>query len=301
MLRVYASAAQEGCPTIAGQQQASPDDLPAPSALALADELDRARLHLTLTTWTLRRDAVRAAMLAEEATQRRLSVEIERALGAWRREVEELTAAIARLESRLERLEFASRALSDDELDGQEYDERAGNAAFWAEWRQQREERNATRDWRRAETRDRGVRRLYLTLARLIHPDLARNEVDRQRRETVMRLANVAYEAGDADQLRRLLTVWSEPDTQREPRDLAGLREMVEKRRVETTDLEQQLETLERSQLGRMARGGERVRRRYVEEELERLRRDLAALRMRRRRLTRTLDARRRELSEVSD
>lgn len=301
MLRVYAPAAQEGCSAITGPQHSTPDDIPAPSALALPDELERARLHLALTTWTLRRDAVRADTLAEEAAQRRLSAEIERALGAWRREVEELTAAIARLEARLERLEFASRALSDDELDGQEYDERAGNAAFWAEWRQQREERNATRDWRRAETRDRGVRRLYLALARLIHPDLARNEVDRQRRETVMRLANIAYEVGDADQLRRLLSVWSEPDSQREPRDLGGLRELIEKRRVETGDLQQQLLTLQRSQLGRMVRGGERERRRYVEDELERLRRELAGLRMRRRRLTRTLDARRRELSEVSD
>jgi hypothetical protein len=272
------------------------------TALALPDELERAGTHLELSAWTLRRDALRADILAEEAAQRRIVSEIDRALGVWRREVEELNAAIARLENRLERLEFASRALSDDELDGQEYDERAGNAAFWAEWRQQREERApSTRDWRRAETRDRTVRKLYLALARLIHPDLARDEVDRARRETVMRLANVAYEVGDADQLRRLLTVWAEPEEPRDPYDLGALRTMIAKRRAETDDLARQLDELRRSQLGRLTRGGERERRRYVESELELLRRDLAGPRLRRRRLTRSLEARRRELSEVSD
>jgi len=302
VLRVYASATQEGCTTIPGQQHSAPGDAALTTALALPDELARATTHLELSAWTLRRDALRADILSEETAQRRIVAEIERALGPWRREVEELSAAIARLENRLERLEFASRALSDDELDGQEYDERAGNAAFWAEWRQQREERApTTRDWRRAETRDRAVRKLYLALARLIHPDLARDELDRARRETVMRLANIAYEVGDAEQLRRLLTVWNEPEEQRDPRDLSALRAVIAKRRAESDDLGRQLDELRRSQLGRLSRGGERERLRYVENELEQLRRDLAGLRLRRRRLTRSLEARRRELSEVSD
>jgi hypothetical protein len=49
------------------------------------------------------------------------------------------------------------------------------------------------------------LRRLYREVAKRIHPDLATDPADRERRTRFMAEANRAYEAGDADALRRIL------------------------------------------------------------------------------------------------
>jgi hypothetical protein len=58
------------------------------------------------------------------------------------------------------------------------------------------------------------AKRLFRTLARRIHPDLARDQAERERRTNLMVAANNAYEQGDVETLRHLLDEWDQsPDS----------------------------------------------------------------------------------------
>jgi hypothetical protein len=58
------------------------------------------------------------------------------------------------------------------------------------------------------------AKRLFRLLARLIHPDLARDPGERERRTNLMVAANHAYEQGDLETLRHLLDEWDQsPDS----------------------------------------------------------------------------------------
>jgi hypothetical protein len=61
------------------------------------------------------------------------------------------------------------------------------------------------------------AKRLFRQLARLIHPDLAGDPVERERRTNLMVAANYAYEQGDVARLERLLEEWH-----RSPEAVAG-------------------------------------------------------------------------------
>jgi len=50
-----------------------------------------------------------------------------------------------------------------------------------------------------------GLREQYLEVVNMIHPDRAMNETDLALRERLMKDANVAFERGDDDTLRRVL------------------------------------------------------------------------------------------------
>jgi hypothetical protein len=52
------------------------------------------------------------------------------------------------------------------------------------------------------------VRKLFRDVAKMIHPDLARDAQARDRRHTLMAEANRAYALGDEDRLRRVLEAW---------------------------------------------------------------------------------------------
>jgi hypothetical protein len=52
------------------------------------------------------------------------------------------------------------------------------------------------------------VRKLFRDVARTIHPDLARDELTRDRRHSLMIEANRAYALGDEEQLRWILQAW---------------------------------------------------------------------------------------------
>jgi hypothetical protein len=52
------------------------------------------------------------------------------------------------------------------------------------------------------------VRRLFRDVAKAIHPDLAHDDVARDRRHTLMVEANRAYALGDEERLRRILQSW---------------------------------------------------------------------------------------------
>jgi hypothetical protein len=62
--------------------------------------------------------------------------------------------------------------------------------------------------------RSESLRELYKTAARRLHPDLARDDVDRKIRERLMTEANLAYARGDETRLRAILEEYdSSPDT----------------------------------------------------------------------------------------
>lgn len=271
------------------------------TALALPDQMERVRLALELAIIDREVEALRARVTAEEQEQRVVQAEIERRIGNLQRDVESLSSIVSRLEFRIRRLNVADRPLSDSELDDEEQSERAESAAFWAEWRQQRNERprQPFRDGRRPGGKK--LLGLYRTLARLIHPDLATNDVERAKREVVMRIANGARDAGDTEQLQRLIALWSQPVTFENDFDSAALTRQLADRKREFDEMNQEFRTLRESVPGKLSRSSARDRERYFRREDEALRRDLANLRLRRRRLLRTLDERRRELSDVSD
>jgi hypothetical protein len=61
--------------------------------------------------------------------------------------------------------------------------------------------------------RSSALKDLYRTVAKRLHPDLARDETDRVIRERLMTEANLAYEKGDEEKLREILEEYdSNPD-----------------------------------------------------------------------------------------
>jgi hypothetical protein len=272
---------------------------------ALTDELLRVQVELAIARRHLAIDEMRAKITAEEADQRLLQRQIDERLGVLRGDVDRMTTEIARLEARIERLSFSRRALTDSELDDEDQAARAEEAAFWAEWRQQRDERRASSgpvfNHRPQANAGDALKLAYRTLARLIHPDLARDQADRNRREAVMRLANAANDAGDIEQIRRLISIWSRPEDGDSVRDIGALRARLADRDLELAALKRQLTALEATQLARSLRRPKAELTRFIKREEERLRREIATLRLRRRRLALSLEERRREMSNVSD
>ncbi len=61
------------------------------------------------------------------------------------------------------------------------------------------------------------VRKLFRDVAKTIHPDLAQDELTRDRRHALMIEANRAYALGDEERLRRILEAW-----QRSPEAVEG-------------------------------------------------------------------------------
>ncbi|MFW6075625.1 MAG: molecular chaperone DnaJ [Chloroflexota bacterium] len=265
------------------------------------------RLCLQIADRRRQLDGIRSELTAEETSQHALRNDLRDVTGRLEEDVLELRSTVERLSTRLERLDYAGRPMSDDELDDQEFDERVESAAFWAEWRQRRDDtrgqsRPIDRGGRSASRKvNEKLRQLYRRLARKIHPDLALDAESRVRREAVMRLANIAYEANDQSQLERLIAMWAEESEESAPYALDELRAERERleRLIETVS--EQLREAKDSDLGRLLRMSEQGRRRHLQRERERLRRDLANLRLRRRRLQRTLDSKRDKFTEVSD
>ncbi len=266
---------------------------------ARIDELERVQLELEILRATRASTQLRQLLAEEETEQQGLRRTLDERLGPLRAESDRLRAEVERMEARLERLSFVGRSLSDDELDREEEKSRAEEAAWWAEWRHRR---NAQQEMRgevvnRSTNDDITLRQLYRALARLVHPDLAEDSRDQARRETVMRMANAARDAGDVEQLRRLLAIWARPDDGPRPRELDAMRARIAQLRVEIGELRRQLAQSRKTSIGSLLRRGEADIRQYLRVEEVRLRRELATFRLRRRRVLRQLEERRRGLN----
>lgn len=265
---------------------------------ARLDEMERVTLELELVRRTRAVDQLRHLLSEEEAAQQALRLRIEGVLGPLRAEIDRIRAEAERAEYRLQRLAFAKQSLSDEELDREDESARAEDAAWWAEWRARRAERQTQSEVIYQNGHDDiTLRQLYRALARLVHPDLAGNPADRAKREVVMRLANAAREAGDVDQLRRLLAIWARPDDGDRPRDTATLRARIAQRQVEQGEIRRQLNQLRNTIYGSLLRRGEPEINRHIRAEEANLSRELAVQRLRRRRALRQLEERRRTLS----
>lgn len=266
---------------------------------ARLDELERVRLELEILRAERASTQIRQLLAEEETEQQGLRRRLDERLGPLRGESDRLRVEVERMEARLERLSFVGRSLSDDELDREEEKSRAEEAAWWAEWRHRRSSQQELRGEvvNRAGDDNITLRQLYKALARLVHPDLAEDSRDRARRETVMRMANAARDAGDVEQLRRLLAIWARTEEGPRPRELDAMRARVAQLRVEIGEIQRQLAQLRKSQLGLLLRRGETDIRQYIRVEEVRLQRELALLRLRRRRVLRQLEERRRGLN----
>jgi hypothetical protein len=83
------------------------------------------------------------------------------------------------------------------------------------------------------------VRRLFKDVARAVHPDLAQDDLGRDRRHRLMVEANRAYELGDAERLRWILDQWHRSPEAVPGDDLAAARLRLERR---LTQLEEQID-----------------------------------------------------------
>jgi hypothetical protein len=102
------------------------------------------------------------------------------------------------------------------------------------------------------------AKRLFRQLARIIHPDLASDQAERERRTNLMVAANLAYEQGDVAALERLLADWEQsPEAVTGHGVLAELERTV--RRIaqvsgRMADIDEELAELEASAMGWLRR-----------------------------------------------
>jgi hypothetical protein len=103
----------------------------------------------------------------------------------------------------------ASNGEGPDGHDGEDEDSSTGDEQNWAwAWG----DREPEQDFHRVVSAK--AKRLFRLLARQIHPDLARDPAERERRTNLMVAANTAYEQGDLETLRHLLDEWdASPDS----------------------------------------------------------------------------------------
>jgi hypothetical protein len=268
---------------------------------ARSEELERVHLELELRRRLSSNTFLQELVQEEQREQQRLQNEVDTRLLSLRNDLERLVSEISRLESRLDRLMFSGGSVSDEDLDQEAEDARADEAAWWAEWRHKQSTRANERIAKSISPMpdDIQMRRLYRTLARLVHPDRATDSADRARREEVMRQANQAKEARDLVWMQQLLSSWSSDDTA-VPNGADALRARIGELGLEQQQLRRELSQLRETALGRLLRMSDRDLRRHLRHEESKLRRELALTRLRRRRVLRTLEERRETLSASS-
>ena len=164
---------------------------------------------------------------AEELVRRRAQLQVlsaqllerERGLASFRSELhafettyrKALGSRYARLDELAEQLDETAEPVADDAGPGPDPDDPAerypgqglpgGQNWAWGE-------REPDREPERRAVVNEDARRLFRQLARLIHPDLAGDPLERERRTNLMVAANDAYEQGDVAALERLLEDW---------------------------------------------------------------------------------------------
>lgn len=259
--------------------------------------LERVELEIRYLTCCDRVSRLRRQIALTEIEQQELRTLIHVRLGPLHQELENLQGEIRTLEVRLRRLLRVTRPLSDEELDAEiaEEEEHQGNgrgqsSANFRDRTQFGEE--VTGNGHNNEL----LRRVYRALARLLHPDLARDQEERLQREQMMRLVNQARERGDLEQLEQLLSVWSDSEGVQVTNELEQLRRNLAAKEMEELHLRRRLRELQRAELSQLAKKGASTIESYLRRQEELLRHEVAGLRLKRRRLLRLIEERRREL-----
>jgi hypothetical protein len=85
------------------------------------------------------------------------------------------------------------------------------------------------------------IRKLFRDVAKAIHPDLAEDDLARDRRHALMVEANRAYALGDEEQLRLILQAWERSPEAVKGTDQDAMRLRLERR---VAQIEQQLDAL---------------------------------------------------------
>jgi hypothetical protein len=128
------------------------------------------------------------------------------------------------------------------------------------------------------------VRKLFRDVAKIIHPDLAQDELARDRRHSLMIEANRAYASGDEEQLRWILQAWEKSPEAVQGSDPEATRLRLVRRIAQCDEqldlLARDLATLTDSSVWKLkamvdqhaAKGGDLVR-----DTVRRLRRDIMA------------------------
>ena len=221
---------------------------------------------------------------AEELVRRRAQLQVlsrrllerERDLAAFRGELhafettyrKALGARYARLDELAERLDETAAPADDPAGPGPEDDSPAerypgqgvpgGQNWAWGE-------REPDKEPERRTPVSEDAKRLFRQLARLIHPDLAADPQERERRTNLMVAANDAYEQGDVAALERLLTEWQASPEAVTGRGTAAELERTRRRiaQVEASmrRIDEELAELEASAMGWLRRRVEKAAR----------------------------------------
>lgn len=97
------------------------------------------------------------------------------------------------------------------------------------------------------------LKKIYREVAKLVHPDLATDDPERERRHQVMAAVNEAFAAGDAKGLQRILEEWetSPESVQGEGigADLIRIIRKIDQAKRRLREIEEELNELQRSQL----------------------------------------------------
>lgn len=103
------------------------------------------------------------------------------------------------------------------------------------------------------------VRRLFRTLVKLCHPDLASDDADRLRREEFTAEVNAAYAANNAARLEELARQWqaAAPHAATSPGQVSELRAAVEVARRQFSEVRAEIARLTTTGLGELLFGEE--------------------------------------------
>jgi hypothetical protein len=218
-----------------------------------AAELDRKRAELAVVQGQLAESEL--ALAASKAELDAFETQYRRALGPRYARLDKLTE---RLESNGNRRNgqgvAAGTGPQPEELQGA--DDPSHGGQNW-DWVREDDDPQAVPNGRRA-TVPEAAKRLFRLIARRIHPDLASDPEERERRTNLMVQANHAYELGDVQTLRRLLETW-----ERSPDSVVGHGTKAELERVirriaqaseRLAEIERELAALEDSAMGWLRR-----------------------------------------------
>ena len=218
-----------------------------------AAELDRKRGELTVVQGQLAESEL--ALAASKAELDAFETQYRRALGPRYARLDKLTE---RLESNGGRRNGQSVAAGTgpqpEELQGA--DDPFHGGQNW-DWVREDDDRAAVPSGGRG-TVPEAAKRLFRLIARRIHPDLASDPEERERRTNLMVQANHAYELGDVQSLRRLLETW-----ERSPDSVVGHGTKAELERVirriaqaseRLAEIEREVAALEDSAMGWLRR-----------------------------------------------
>jgi hypothetical protein len=218
-----------------------------------AAELDRKRAELTVVQGQLAESEL--ALAASKAELDAFETQYRRALGPRYARLDKLTE---RLESNGGRRNGQSVAAGTgpqpEELQGA--DDPFHGGQNW-DWVREDDDRAAVPSGGRG-TVPEAAKRLFRLIARRIHPDLASDPEERERRTNLMVQANHAYELGDVQGLRRLLETW-----ERSPDSVVGHGTKAELERVirriaqaseRLAEIEREVAALEDSAMGWLRR-----------------------------------------------